>query len=330
MLNPALKEHLETLFGTATVHAEDDPAEMTLTRVRGGDVFLPSKGEYYSVTCPFCGKEDKLWVNHAFGTVVNFEGMGPVPCAKKVFHCFTCEFDKTDYEATSTFIKALEGGGFSGVVLTLPDKPVERKQTVFPHTMEITGAITEAAEYLRGRGLDPAVVETEWSAGLSNDRRFFWSPYIVFPIYKHNVLATWQGRRIHEDEGPKYYFDPAGRKTEFLYNMDRARHSRLGVLVEGVFDCISVGWKHAVATFGKVPSTRQLAMLKSMYSDGTLVVLYDRDFLSDTLAMTDAWRNADLFKNLKVVAMPDDRDPGDYDEETLWRIITDQTGVAHE
>jgi hypothetical protein len=327
MLNPALKEHLETLFGAVTVHAEDDPAETRLTRVRGVNVFLPSKGEYYSITCPFCGKEDKLWVNHTFGTTMHFDGVGLVPCAKKVFHCFTCEFDKKDPQSTSTFIKALEGGGFNGVVLKPPEKPVERKQTVFPYTVEVTGAVTVAADYLMSRGLDPVRVEREWSATLSNDRRFFGSPYIVFPIYRHNELTTWQARRIYDDEGPKYYFDPAGRKTEFLYNMDRARHSRIGVLVEGIFDCVSVGWRHAVATFGKVPSTRQLALLKSMYSDGTLIVLYDRDFVADAIQMVASWRNAGYFKNLHVVELPDDRDPGDYGEDEIWKIISNQTGV---
>lgn len=335
MLNPALKGHLESLFGAVTIHSENEPAQITFVRYPGGDYFRPRKGEYYAITCPFCGRRGKLWVSHTFGTTIKGVDGVPVKCVKKVFHCFRCEFDKKNKDQTRKFIDALEKGVTDGIQVDL-DAVMEASAkkidvpSVFPHAYPLMDSfMTFGAEYVASRGFDPVEVEKTWGGRLTNDFRFFGHPYVVFPIFRHGVPCTWQARRIGDDDShPKYYFDPAGRKSEFLFNMDRARHSSVGVLVEGIFDAMRVGPLHALATFGKVPSARQTSLLKSLYRYGTLIVAYDRDFLADSEALTATWRAAGLFKNVYNIVFPDERDPGDYETGDLWNLIKAQTGVS--
>ena len=179
--------------------------------------------------------------------------------------------------------------------------------------------------YLEGRQYDVNELISQWGVLYSSDPNYFQAPYLVFPIFVHGKLLTWQARYIgddHELRGcPKYYFDPTGRKSEILYNIDRVRHQRLGVLVEGIPSAVRIGPAHGLCCFGKDPSPRQVRILRSMFANGTLVVMFDNDAREQTNKMINNWRAAGYFGRLINIELPDDNDPGDYTTVANWEMI---------
>lgn len=338
MLNPELYETMQKLFGQVGVHKEDDHAALTfksgsaLSQQRMLPYFRPKGGEHYSIKCPFCGKKDKLYINYAFGTkAAPSPGATPVLCARNVFHCYYCQFDKKNKDNKQKFIGALETG-VTGDMVIVPEAQSaskadnRRPEDHFPKCIRLDAPEAEVARmYMEGRSYNIDDLITYWGALFSTDPQYFSAPYIVFPIFCHNKLLTWQARYIGDDHdargAPKYYFDPSGSKSEIIYNMDRARHHMLGVLVEGIPGAIRVGAAQAVCGFGKQMSTRQLRILRGLFSEGTLVVMLDNDALEETREMVGEWRVAGYFKRLINIEMPDERDPGDYTTEAVWDMI---------
>jgi len=340
MLNPTLFATMQQVFGQVWIHSEDTPADRfefivgsALSQERKDPFFRPKGGEHYSVTCPFCGKRDKLYVNYCFGTVAPpGPGQDPVPCANNVFHCYYCEFEKLDYKKRNKFISALETGAASGMVINLEEQRtasasvVRRPEDHFPVCVPMNAPEAECGRlYLESRNYNVEEVINQWGVFFSTDPAYFQAPYLVFPIFCYGKLLTWQARYIGDDYDlrgcPKYYFDPSGRKSEVLFNMDRARHNTLGILLEGIPAAIRVGPKHSVCSFGKDPSIRQLRLLRSLYGDGTLVVMFDNDARDRTNERLLEWQTAGWFRNLINIELPDDRDPGDYTTEENWRLI---------
>lgn len=106
---------------------------------------------------------------------------------------------------------------------------------------------------------------------------------------------------------------PKGAKPgRYLFNYDRARHCETIRIVEGVLDAVHVG-RSAVATFGTSVSQYQLELLMKTAAR-EVVIMWDRD------AIAKAWdlavRLADLWR-VRVVELPDDRDPDEHTREAL-------------
>lgn len=343
MLNPELHANLINLFKKVYIHSEDKPAEglefvsgSSLTRDRVRPHFKPKGGEQYGLDCPFCKKKDKLYISHMYGTKAKNPGGEMVPCAKNVFHCYYCEFDKKDRNKFNKFITALDSGITGDIVIDaeaiqraeqaiLNRKPENHFPVCYPLT---SPDATCAREYLRYRNYDVNDVINNWGALYSIDPEYFMHPYIVFPVFIKNKLVTWQARYIGDDcelrGAPKYYFDPSYKKSHVIHNMDRARHNTLGVLVEGIPSVIRIGTRHGITAFGKHPSVRQLKLLRGMYGQGTLVVMFDNDAIEETREKISEWRARGFFRNLINIEMPDDNDPADYTTEQVWCMINEK------
>lgn len=341
MLNPDLYNRLQEIFGKVTAHSEDEPSSrlkfISGSVLKGQRVeprFRPKGGEQYGVQCPFCGREDKLYISHMYGTMAKPpQGGAMVPCAKNVFHCYYCEFNKKDKKKYEKFVTLLDTGAKGDIVI---DPELQRKaeeamrnrrpEDHFPQCVPLHAPeAIHARTYLESRNFNSEDLVNNWGVLYSADPNYFNAPYVVFPIFVDGKLVTWQARYVGDDHDlrgcPKYYFDRSYKKTHVLYNRDRARHNTLGVLVEGIPSVVRIGPQHGIASFGKFPSARQLKILRGMYRYGTLVVIFDEDAREETRDQVKYWRSQQYFRNLINIELPDDNDPADYTTDAIWKVI---------
>ncbi|QUH26839.1 DNA primase [Serpentinicella alkaliphila] len=142
---------------------------------------------------------------------------------------------------------------------------------------------------------------------------------VMFPIFdvRGNVVAF--GGRVLDDSLPKYLNSPETdifNKRKILYNLNSARkHVKNNqiIVVEGYTDVISLyqlGIKNTVATLGTSFTKEHGNILKRYCQE--VVICFDGDVAGTTATS----RGIDLLKeidiNLKVVLLPDKKDPDEY------------------
>ena len=138
--------------------------------------------------------------------------------------------------------------------------------------------------YLAGRGLTP---ETIVDFGVGFCAKGMLKDLIAIPI--HNVdgnVVAYAGRFPGEPVGstPKYKLPPGFKKSQELFNLDRARKEpadRPLVIVEGFFDCMKL-WQHGVkkvvALMGSSLSPAQEELIrKHTDQHSQVIVMLDED-----------------------------------------------------
>jgi hypothetical protein len=279
MLNDGLYEALKKVFGKVVVENRGQRASITAAastavarKLRQQPTRIDGYGEQYRVNCPFCHynentKQDvrqHLWISHIYSTDIqvgdiklNF-GWSPARCYRR--DCMSSHSNKmalqhmiTSGQSADTF--TVDGANESSLDPNNPPK------VDFPPWVSLTDPMVPpyVHKYLEGRGLTALELERDWGAVLGADD-FYRRPSIVFPIYQRDEYISWQSRFVGDDmevwpngeEKPKYHIPRTSKKAWMLYNVDRAKFSSPGVLVEGIFDCIKVGKDHGIAMFGNL------------------------------------------------------------------------------
>lgn len=143
---------------------------------------------------------------------------------------------------------------------------------------------------------------------------------VMFPIYDANDRVLGFGGRVLDDGTPKYLNSPENEifdKGRILFAFDQAhrsiRRERQAILMEGYMDVISAhnqGITNAVATLGTAYTKRHGQALMNQADE--IVLSYDMDG-AGRMAAT---RAIGLLQNtgfrVKVLSMPDGKDPDDY------------------
>lgn len=140
---------------------------------------------------------------------------------------------------------------------------------------------------------------------------------LILPVFEKNKLVYWQARALYPHQRPKYLNpdkieQPAG-KSNFIFNLDAARHCREVVVCEGIFSALSVG-ENAVAVFGKELSTRQAHKL-STAGIKKIILLFDAGEMSAALK---AARRLVGRVSVKIASLP----YGDPNEVTAQELST--------
>jgi DNA primase len=129
--------------------------------------------------------------------------------------------------------------------------------------------------YLAQRGINFATAKT-FGAGLYTGDGFL-SGRLVIPIHDHaSQLVAYAGRSIAGEE-PKYRFPMGFRKSQVLFNFNRAIRfaEKRVIVVEGFFDAMKVhqaGHDNVVALMGSTLSQRQSDLLTDRFEAVTLML----------------------------------------------------------
>jgi DNA primase len=100
---------------------------------------------------------------------------------------------------------------------------------------------------------------------------------IVIPIHNENhQLIAYAGRAIDHSE-PKYRFPAGFRKSQILFNLNRARRARpkTVIVVEGFFDTLKIhqaGYHNGVALMSCTISAQQAALLETHFARAVLLL----------------------------------------------------------
>jgi DNA primase len=151
----------------------------------------------------------------------------------------------------------------------------------------------------------------------------FFRARIMFPVADaRGRVRGFGGRAIHEGQRAKYVNTADGaepyNKSEQLFGIDRARASasRRGrmVVVEGYTDVLALhqaGLEETVAIMGTSLTTEQLAVLSQAVGKGTAYLALDADRAGRDAMLRAARAARDKEIELRVVEMPEGRDPAD-------------------
>jgi len=129
--------------------------------------------------------------------------------------------------------------------------------------------------YLTQRGIAPATAQW-FRVGMYHGAGFL-AGRCVIPIRdEQGRLVAYAGRAVHGEE-PKYRFPAGFRKSQVLFNLDRAIETQGHnvIVVEGFFDALKVhqaGHPAVVALMGSSFSQRQSELLLSHFASVTLML----------------------------------------------------------
>jgi 5S rRNA maturation endonuclease (ribonuclease M5) len=129
--------------------------------------------------------------------------------------------------------------------------------------------------YLTQRGISPVTARL-FGVGMYGGNGFL-AGRCVIPIRdEKSQLVAYAGRAVNGEE-PKYRFPAGFRKSQLLFNLDRAIQTGISdvIVVEGFFDALKVhqaGHPAVVALMGSSFSQRQSELLLSRFAHVTLML----------------------------------------------------------
>lgn len=326
-LNPPLLTALRKRFGSVRISNEGQRAISMMVpdlidKKKMKEEFVDA-GEYYRVCCPYCNDSKyRLYVNHRWNT----EDRSGQPYGKFLIHCFNERCDMANFDDE---LKPYVNGR---TVIHRPDgveviTPEMFKEVDLPGQCQPLAELPDshpALRYIATREretpFDPRALAAEWGLSFCYDHpNHLVKGRIIVPFYRNGKLVGWQARVIGEHH-IKYYTMPGLNKRAMFYNGDRARHRKLVVVVEGVFDAFSVG-PCAVALLGKSMTYHQRQMLIGGWGDGAAAIMLDGEAVEDIKRTTELFSPNNFKRGVFPVYLPKNADPGKLSRETNWKYI---------
>lgn len=283
------------------------------------DAKLNSGGTKCRIKCINKKCED-YWKNDKHSMAIIFKS--------EKFTCFRCGFSDRSY---SNFVKYYEGvklnlqnldlsskslTDFKNIILKqLNIKPKIEKKIELPEGYEEAYKDKLAMNYLTKRKLD---IETIKQYGIGYTNIGYYAYRVIFPSYENGKLIYFSARSIFPVE--KKSLNADADKDNLLFGLDVYEKTEKDfiVIVEGAFDCVTVG-DCAVALYGKHATVFQLNKLLSLNKNKYYVML-DGDARKQALELCEK-----LFSNGKevyLVEMPEDNsDPNDMGREKCFERI---------
>lgn len=295
---------------------------------------LAIKGEYYRVSCPYCGDSRKrLWINHLWGVqdnVTNSKNLGLAICFNedclkeegKVSHLYERILGWKNVNQRGITSSDIVQGEIEDVVLTAVELP---GLTIPINKLPSTSL---AVNYLRKRGYDIQELANTYDISYCIDAKTEYSTAhnrIVIPIYMNDMLVGWQCRMVTDKleinkKVLKYYSRPGMPRRLMLYNYDTAKRYPYVIVCEGPTDVWRVG-DHSVAAFGKHLSQAQLQLLSQTWEGGAIILLLDGDAAEDTSKLEERLRQDNYNGHIISLRLPDDKDPSDLSTSFLQDVI---------
>ncbi len=257
-----------------------------------------SKGRI-GVCCPFCYDSGFHGAFTPDGEVYTCWKCGWKPINEILRKLTGLQYlDLQDYDGTS-ILQKIERKEARGIAIELPGGPLEDVHK----------------KYLRKRGLNPDIMEGKYGLrGTTFSGTFNYR--IIIPLQFEGRIASFTSRdytglqelRYKTLSIEKSIIDPKA----LLFNQDFALENSI-MVSEGPFDAFKLG-DGAVATLGtSVTETqiRKMAMYENIY------IVFDPEVQAQLRAKKLAERLAVLGKNVEIINIGGDKDPGDLDENSI-------------
>jgi len=337
-LNPVLYASLKRVFGTVKISNQGQRQE-SFTRLDALTNCLKETitvhGESYKVNCPYCGdRRHRLSISYRWNTVTE-KGQ---PYGRHLILCFNERCRQVrDFEEDylSPYIRkhpvipsALQSTTQNLITeTTLPGHCIDLRELPADHPAWV---------YLRGRNFEPAELAVRWGVRFCADApedekgcipgttiiTRLVRNRVIIPVFWNDKLVGWQARSLG-DHKIKYYTAPGMPKSQLLFNGDRARKHKFGVIVEGVFDAFRVG-EPAVALLGKHASQVQKDLILSYWYAHGAAVLLDSDAAKDSAKIASSLieiKSHDFKHGLFNVPLPAGHDPASMTHADVWARI---------
>lgn len=359
VLSPKLYNALVSVFGPCRIANEGVRGVFSLVpgkkecwsvgKIKKKWAFVKSWGETYTFNCPHCGDDKyRLSFSYLWGSEAMIEDKkaSKVTFSQRLMVCHRrgCQ-SQEGFQQYVDKLRAVLAGTIGSLELVTPMKPEEfdryalDKEGILPSCCVpiISDNIPRGIfKYLEERGFDFNELHEKYfvkyvpMGGEYDDEgktKKFFEDRILIPIVQATRLVSWQARKITPGKDYKYIFPGGCRKSNCLYNMDRALFTRDVVLVEGATDVWRIG-DRAMALFGKTLSRSQLTLLKCLFDyEASCVVVPDgddEDALEKWTDIAETLRLGKIFKyGVGICKLAKGKDPADYSREELLDLIAD-------
>ncbi len=192
---------------------------------------------------------------------------------------------------------------------------------------------------LKERGFDSKLIESSGLVSVSEEKDRVFDRFrgrIMFPVLDAAGRPVAFGARAMGDDQPKYLNSPetpAYTKGQHLYGLFQARESlrskKFAILVEGYLDLIALyqyGFTNVVASLGTAFTEEQARLLGRFTK--RVVINYDGDSAGVKAARRAIEHLLPQDFDVKVLVLPDGKDPDDFVRENGAEIYNQARGKA--
>lgn len=271
------------------------------------DPKLSGDGSEASIVCPWCGRR-KLYVN----------------LYSALWICFRCGIagNRTSLARDVLGIDSLPSVPAGRISRPSPPVPVVRlPEEARPLDNPDSRFQAPFWEYLRGRGVEPALIY-EYRMHFALSGRYRWR--VIVPVTWHERCCGFVARAIRDDLHPKTLNSEG--TMDIPFNLDRMAGRQRIVLVEGVFDALRMP-NMAVATLGARLSVRQREAIASLRPE-SVCIMRDGDEAGRKQTLDDARSLLAAGLRVFLAALPDGVDPASATPTTLWNALRSAPEVS--
>lgn len=261
-----------------------------------GHLYVHSCGHGHCPTCLLKNRDGNgLYLCHRCGATGSFAG---------------ADQSRDDPGAVSRFNKVV-----AGFLEGEAPKPTEVN---LPSEFVPLDKYSGAWGYLVGRGLTPEDIEF-YGLGVGRGKL---RNRIIIPTRKEDgEVVFWVARLYTGTSRLKYVNPPGNARSNCLFNLDRAVSYGWVIVTEGVFSAMAAG-RNAVASFGKMVSDTQVALLADAYRRHRLsciVAALDGDARQENMSLARRLHSQGC--TVFVVDLPRDQDPADMGRAEFGKLV---------
>lgn len=255
-------------------------------------------------SCPFCKKDRKA--------VLQFNPEG------EYFHCFRCGMkgSRLEFEAMTGIILDFDFANYVKKDFMVEEFDFNSEDGVPIYSNEA------AFTYLKKRGALSYALLNKWKYTYHKVR---------IPIMHNNVCVGMMDNNLAANSTLRYIFTTNTKPSSIFFNYDAAKFKSTVVLVEGVYDAISV--HNAMPTMGA------LGLFGKFLSDNKIRLLSKLNIKEAIILLDSPEKDKDIKKSVKLIAarlgpvVPvsvatlDHGDPNDASSIEIQKAIYNREGV---
>lgn len=265
-------------------------------------------------TCPFCNwKRTSFYVSPVNGLYMCHycgEKGGPVTLVSKILGV---TYDKAVETLDRNFsITVHDEEEYHEPVVADIQLPTEFRPLAGKSSSR---AAKQYLSYARSRNLDEEIL-TKYNIGYC--AAGYYCGRIIVPVYAYGKVVSFVARAISKKAEKKVLTPPGNEQYSYLFNLDNIMGRSEVIVVEGVFDALSMP-DMAVASFGKKITLKQSNLLRKA-GVKKVIFCFDEDAMDETLKFAQQnWMTFDTY----IVELPKNEDPSSLGPVAMKELLHD-------